>query len=662
MKASSLAKLIFPILIIATVVVVIVMFNGTDSVDLGERKTVAETSIGTDGGSISVDDPELEGFEMSIPEGAYDEEVDFKISVAEIKSHEHGDAFQPITPLITIENDRKKADKPLALSIPITIDSETEFAMAFYMDIETGKLEAIPSVDLKNDGIDILTTHFSSVVVSKITVEELERAYLSSGTSVDSGFVPGTDDWSFVNYGSVIAPYGHCAGQAITMGWYYTEQKVALGEESLFTRFDNNDLEATPDFWEDDSLGYRFASVIQATIDWEAESFHEFLDYSSTYNDAKIKQSFAYAMLMTGEPQFMGIYEKDMDGNRTSGHAILAYKVTQHRIYVADPNYPGQDDRFVEIDGNHFKDYSSGANAEDISTHGAIAYNDFVFIGTWALVDRDTIEDRYEEVEDQTIGTDLMPTLTLEYLSVYNADDIDDHTWELLDRQLVLNQDEHNPNMPAALKDTVLLSVSTGYSDVAIFLYRDNQLVDGPYLPDDDGYVYFEAALEQGDNTFGVLAMHDDGSDYRYSDFKRLRVHYTSETNTDDDSVVCFLDNEPPYPQFDGNFWGTYRFESHANDNPEPKYAYLTFYSMDENPDHPTNYLFFEYETQDGYKSELEGRWQIVLHETYHVLEFRDPDRSFLHASYRLSDDYTYLYQLDEDGETQSTYVKIFCE
>jgi hypothetical protein len=127
---------------------------------------------------------------------------------------------------------------------------------------------------------------------------------------------------------------------------------------------------------------------------------------------------------------------------------------------------------------------------------------------------------------------------------------------------------------------------------------------------------------------------------------------------------VCFLDNEAPYPQFDGNFWGTYQFESHANGNPGPKYAYITFYTTEENPDHPTNYLFFEYETPDGYHNSIEGTWKIVLHETYHVLEFWDADEDdpFLHASYRLSDDYTYLYELDEEGETQSTYVKVFCD
>jgi hypothetical protein len=44
-------------------------------------------------------------------------------------------------------------------------------------------------------------------------------------------------------------------------------------------------------------------------------------------------------MLLTGEPQFVGLT------SNSGGHAIIAHKIslTEKKIYVCDPNYPGQE-------------------------------------------------------------------------------------------------------------------------------------------------------------------------------------------------------------------------------------------------------------------------------------------------------------------------------
>lgn len=61
MKASSLLKFIFPILVIAAVIIFILVSDDPDSVELGESTTIAETSVGQEGKTISVDNPELAG-------------------------------------------------------------------------------------------------------------------------------------------------------------------------------------------------------------------------------------------------------------------------------------------------------------------------------------------------------------------------------------------------------------------------------------------------------------------------------------------------------------------------------------------------------------------------------------------------------------------------
>ncbi len=80
-----------------------------------------------------------------------------------------------MTPLITIENGRDFANEPMTLEVPIEKDDD-EFAMAFYYDTETGELEGIPTVELENDHITIVTCHFCDLVVTKEKPERITEA------------------------------------------------------------------------------------------------------------------------------------------------------------------------------------------------------------------------------------------------------------------------------------------------------------------------------------------------------------------------------------------------------------------------------------------------------------------------------------------------------
>ena len=49
----------------------------------------------------------------------------------------------------------------------------------------------------------------------------------------------------------------------MTAIWYYDTQKLEAGAPSLNGLTDNNGGPKTPNFWMDDSLAYRFVSVVQ---------------------------------------------------------------------------------------------------------------------------------------------------------------------------------------------------------------------------------------------------------------------------------------------------------------------------------------------------------------------------------------------------------------
>jgi hypothetical protein len=76
------------------------------NLEIGEEIEVANTSINTAGGTITVKYPgnEIDGMEIVIPSNSYPTSKVYKISTSEITNHKLGTHFNPITPLIQIDN------------------------------------------------------------------------------------------------------------------------------------------------------------------------------------------------------------------------------------------------------------------------------------------------------------------------------------------------------------------------------------------------------------------------------------------------------------------------------------------------------------------------------------------------------------------------------
>ncbi|MFA5007238.1 MAG: zinc ribbon domain-containing protein [Candidatus Izemoplasmatales bacterium] len=565
--------------------------GGDPGLTLGDALVVGEETIPDGGGAITIDadGSAVDGMVLSVPGDAYEDPLDVVVSTREILEHDFGAEFTPITPLIEVDNGGGFAAAPMTLTIPIEI-AEDEFAMGFFYEEATGTLEAMPIKDLTPTSITVLTNHFSEVVVAKIAIAELRRL-TSAPDAADTGFRPGVDDWQFTNYGSFLAPGGHCAGQALTMAWYYSERKLGAGDPALYGRFDNDGRGSTPGLWVDDADAYRFASVVQSRLDFNADAFHEYIALGDR-GDELVFYAFGYAMLVTGEPQLMAIYAHDELDNRISGHAILAYRLEQNLIYVADPNYPGMADRTVEFAETflplHFLPYSSGDNARAIADDGALQYDEIVFVGRSALIDMDAIAAEYDRMLSGTVGEDDFPTLAFEYLSAYDADP-DRQEWTALSDSVTLGV-SYNATMPCELQDTIVVAATAGHPDAVYTLYRGDEVVEGPYLPNDDGYVYFEIPIEDGENDFGILAeIQDDVGDLFYSDFQRFAVDYDAGPANPCAATVV----------------GRYDFVSRSDG--------LTFV-YNHHIDVAENGTFVEQYTviESGYTNTISGTWELV--------------------------------------------------
>ncbi len=368
----------------------------------------------------------LDGLLMYVPDAAFAGSHRFNISYAPITSHELGDDFNPVSPLITISCGGGFSDSIITMEIPVHL-KPGQFAMGFLYDERTGKLEGMPLLKLEKDRVVIALRNFSHSMsvkgspvaaqaaipdaepVAKIVMSAVDEKSLLD--KYDSGFRPGVDDCPSVNRGSVLEPGGHCSGQSQLMMWYY-ENKKKKGSPGLFSLLEADGGLPTPDLWQDDTKAIRFSSLMQNAE--RNRSIARRVDDAGyalagiLATDLMTLYAFSYAIRLTGEPQFIEIRE---DGFSSAGHAMVVYKVENNILYIADPNFPGNKTRRVIFDENidKFLSYNSARNADE----PALNFKDFFYIGSTALVSPSVAEKFWEDMEAGNLGEDKFPVYTI---------------------------------------------------------------------------------------------------------------------------------------------------------------------------------------------------------------------------------------------------------
>lgn len=351
-------------------------------VALGEEVIVLKQQVDIAGGMITVAEPgnPIDGLTITVKPGSYSATLDFQVSYAPIEATARYPNLNPISPLVIIDNGGGYSSEIMEVNIPVQVP-EGHFAMGFVYDRNSKTIEGLPVLSTDQSSVTVGTRHFSDILVTSIALELLD-SLVQKGA--DSGFKPGADDWQFPNYGSILAPGGHCAGQSISAMWYFCERRER-GRPALFGLYDNNDNAdaKTPMIWQDDIWGYKFASTVQNNIQWDSDIVR-LMRAMSSIDDLLTWRAIAYSILLTGEPQYISVR------NDGGGHALVAYNVQGNSIFVADPNYPGQEDRAVEFAGGVFRPYNSGADAEHLGVdHPVIQYLaktgmiDWASMGQW---------------------------------------------------------------------------------------------------------------------------------------------------------------------------------------------------------------------------------------------------------------------------------------
>lgn len=404
----------------------------------GESVDITTQTVPSSGGTVVVDatGSAIDGMVIEVPNGAYEEGRSFNVATRVITEHGFGSEISILTPLIEISNGGGYSEEPMTIRVPVSIP-KGHFALAFQYDEATQSLEALPLIFEDSTEVRFITRHFSHSSIaastaaqpvtsklrstiqgdgrsrSTIFISSIDAAMLDE--TFDTHFEMGEDNFRFVNWGSYIAPTGHCGGQSIAMMWYYSMKKKN-GSPGLNGVFDNDGIERTPEIWYDDVHAFRFCSILQTKMHWTNMEIYGDLE-KSWERDLATYRSIAFAIRETGNPQCL--YVSNGSDKNSIAHAIIAYKTSNGHITVCDPNFPVQekDREIVFLRGlGDFEPYYSGFNAGSVGT----GYFNIYHAANSALIDYDLLSEQYSKVLDGTIGADEYPSVRVK---VRNAND-----------------------------------------------------------------------------------------------------------------------------------------------------------------------------------------------------------------------------------------------
>ena len=508
--------------------------SGDDKIQYENEKSLINTQVSA-GSVVTIVSPNhaLDGMRIDISDGSFSDSRKIDISSYDIKSHNFGQYFNPISPLIKISSNGGYIDGLFEVAIPIKLEIGS-FPLIFIYDDVNKKLEPLPVQKYDANSVTFTTRHFATSNLmaerakkntpllqsdegySLILVSSLQESIINQTPIISSGFKPGVDDWEFPNRGSYIAPGGHCAGQNMAAMWYYFEKKLK-GEPGLF-----NLMNTVNNIWQENNRGYRFCSVLQEDLSWRGR-FIDFFDKYIDKNQDLDKLKFymiAGAMLVTGEPQGIGVYVQE--GTRPNGtpkyggHDLICYQLepSSGKLYISDPNYPGKG-QVINFKNNKFEPYQASYKAGNPPT----SFPFITYYAKTAYIEWDKIKDRWKEIENYKIGNDKFPSAKL---------------WSPDNGGFYIEEEEFDYNI-----DTLILTAETPTTDAAYDLYgkRLAQIT----IFDENG-----AKIISGDDVrikftepkvlkFGILiegftekSKYDNG-DYvpEYIDFRWLSINYS---------------------------------------------------------------------------------------------------------------------------------------
>ncbi|MCL5876302.1 MAG: hypothetical protein M1540_00630 [Candidatus Bathyarchaeota archaeon] len=396
--------------------------NSVVSVTSGSKVPVTSQVIGSGGGTIQVSDTSspLYGLKIVVPAAATSETIQFSISYADV-SGVNGlpTGASAASKLVTIDasgssafNNYDMFDKPVEVTLPYdssAANSDSAPVRFYWYDSQNGQLDATGFLrqDKTAHTITFLTASFSDFIAVEV---DMMLSELSGETSysVDTGFRPLNNGWFIPNYGSVQTPGGMCLGMVNYAKWYYTYHSSDTGLHSKY-------IEGDAAEWRDDATAIQLAARAHLATSgiWSSLTTEEY--NWAVSNAREVGLSWLSGMIVTGEPQLIGLKARDNSGTWLNyAHAVLTYGYQDGAFQIYDPNFPGSSpsDSMREIPF----DYTDGFSETYISGRTRsdnLVFNIFYHAGSKLSSTPSDYQGLYDSAQSKFQGSSTFPTVTL---------------------------------------------------------------------------------------------------------------------------------------------------------------------------------------------------------------------------------------------------------
>lgn len=565
----------------------------------------ASGTIDSLGGAISINNVAnaLNGLNIEVPQGALESPVDFVISSAQVTGAEGlPDTGEIASRMISIETDGsddwnvfKMFEKVLTVTLPYDPALvEDEEGVRFYQyDADNERLEptGFVSQNLAANTITFNAATFSKFVAVEMAMSVFES--MNSSFAVDTGFRPKNDGWFIPNYGSYLENGGLCLGMVSYAKWFYTYHKGdGAGLYTKYRQGDNGE-------WRDDETALELATRVQMGVQgiWGALTAEERGNTSAKETGLSI----IHGMLVSGEPQLVGLKTKYANGNwGTGGHAILAYKYENGRFYMYDPNNPGsgtdsaQQQMPFTYNAGFTQIFKSGLNAAN-----PLQFNVFYHASAKVFSPLNAYTGLYDSAQDNFEGGSVFPEIEL------TDEDSDPYGYTPVD------SDDDDVRDTSDTKCYITGTITGGLQAVnSTLVFVGDQKFETAVV---DGAFSIEVPLKQGDNDVVVLAT-DTNTFTNWAGYYRETIESTAARG----ALTVTLSWGQGSSDVDLHVLEPYdRHIYYSNKNPDAGGPYLDFDNTDGyGPEHyyATDDMSMFDTSHNQVSTDLFGTYQIAVH------------------------------------------------
>lgn len=486
----------------------------------GSATSVTSQSVGSSGGTIQVTDSTspLYGLKIVVPPAATSETLTFSIGYADISNVNGLPAgAQTASKLIVIDvtgsaefNQYDMFEKPVTVTLPYdsAFANDDSAPVRFYWyDESTGKLDSTGFVkqDKTAHTITFETGSFSKFLAIEVSLQLSELSGVNY--SVDTGFRPKLNGWFIPNYGSVQTPGGMCLGMVSYAKWFYTYHFADTGLNDKYIEGDANQ-------WRDDNTAIQLAARAHLATSGIWNSLTQEEQNWAEANAREVGLSWISGMIVTGEPQLIGLKARASGGNYLNyAHAVMTYGYSDGKFQIYDPNFPESDwgDSMREIpftyNDGFTETYISGTTRSD-----SLVFNIFYHAGSKLSSTPSDYQGLYDAAQSKFQGSSTFPTVTL----------TDESTTPT--GTTPIDTDSDGKRNTEAVKTTISGTITGGQNVItSTLVFVDNKKFTAPVV---DGAFSVEVPLMTGDNDVVILAT-DENTFSNWAGFLRDTIKCT---------------------------------------------------------------------------------------------------------------------------------------